>query len=139
MDLNQIIYVTTIISGFSITTLMFRIQREITMAEKKKSTWIPPADFMLIAAILIAVFFALVPALLSNPLPNQHVGGLSSAFAIAAIALVGGYILAILAHYRWLFWLNENTENDDYTNKWELIVVVVTVGYSGYLFFCFQP
>ena len=127
--------IASIVAGFSLTALMFRIQRELTIADakrekenlKKGDNWIPPADFMLIAAFLLSLIGGLLPNLLNSGEPALR---WPSALSIAAVILLAGYIPAILAHYNWIFGLYRETK---WTNPWECTVVFITVVAAVYL------
>ena len=101
VDPGAISTTASIISGFGVAMLFFRIQRELQMHEKDEPIWIPWADRLLIGATLISLLLALLPLVASR--------GFSFAMRIAtaacggSIVLVAGYVLAILAHYR-LLW-----------------------------------
>jgi hypothetical protein len=100
--LNMLVTVASIITGFGIAMLFFRIQREIDMHSKGETIWIPSSDWLMIYAILISLLLVILPAIL-----NYNSTGLFAkiprASSIASIILVIGYIPGILAHYRLIF------------------------------------
>jgi hypothetical protein len=97
--------VASIMAGFGVTVLMFRIQRELTVENNPDDPdlrWLPWADWLILGSIVLSlggVVFPLVAA--DNP------EGLPFAFAAACCAaaslLLVAYPFAILDHYR-LVW-----------------------------------
>ena len=57
--------VASIIAGFGAAMLGFRIEPEVASQEKGQQSWIPWADQLLIAAILLALLLVVLPLLSS--------------------------------------------------------------------------
>jgi len=97
----------------SITMLAFRLQRELGVRDSHgvESTWIPVADRLLIAALLIASLFGLLPLLLWPHVFGSNIR-LSSSACAASVVLLAIYPLAIFAHYDLnVFGRNMNRQN----------------------------
>jgi hypothetical protein len=94
--LNQgdLIAVAAIVIGFGLTTIMFRIQREIEMRDKGETVWVAWSDYLIFGSVFLAVFLVVIPLLVFSSRT------LAPAASAAAIILQAGYIPAILAHYR---------------------------------------
>ena len=123
-DSGTITTVASIISGFGVAMLFFRIQRELHMDERKEQIWIPWADWLLVAATLISLLAVLLPLVM---LPGSS-AALKIAIAAcgASIVLVAGYVFAILAHYR-LLWGKGRSGPRDNPEPAERALVYVTV------------
>ncbi len=101
-NIGILITVASIITGFGITMLFFRIQRELDMSAKGEPIWIPYSDWLMVCAILISLILVILPGILDS----VSLGWLSripKAASIASIILIIGYIPGILAHYRLIF------------------------------------
>jgi len=101
-DAATLTTVATIVSGFGIAMLFFRIQRELQMHEQLEPKWIPWADRLLIVATLISLLLVIFP-LVAFSATSIVVLRLASAACAAASLMVAGYVFGILAHYRLLF------------------------------------
>lgn len=101
-DLSTLSTVASIISGFGVAMLFFRIQRELQMQEKDETIWIPAADWLLISATLMSLLLVIFPIVaVSKDASIAH--NIASSACSASSILVAGYIFSILAHYRLLF------------------------------------
>jgi hypothetical protein len=102
MSLSTESYLTvaSILSGFGITVLMFRVQRELTLKDKKppKVTRLAWADYLVLAATTLSLILVVLPLLLLRNVPEICVS-LSSASCAAASILLAGYPFAIIDHY----------------------------------------
>ena len=103
-DAATLATIASIISGFGVTALVFRIQRELEMARRGEQTWITWADRLLIGAVLISLLLVVLP-LASFP-GSPRILKLAASMCSASTVLVGGYIPSILAHYRLAFGRN---------------------------------
>lgn len=101
MNPTDLIAVSAIVVGFSMTAIMFRIQRELYVRETLKLDilWLAWADYLVLGSIFLAVFGATVPLLLW-PATTNALTALAAASCAAALVLQAGYIPSILAHYR---------------------------------------
>jgi hypothetical protein len=90
--------IASIQSGFGITVLMFRVERELHVREvKKQENWIAWADYLVIVSILLSLLLVVLPlVLLSTP---ADWFGVAAASCAAASVLLAIYPLAILHHY----------------------------------------
>jgi hypothetical protein len=95
----------SIISGFGIAMLFFRIQRELQMTQQNEDIRIPWTDWLLIAATLSSLILVIVPLVALGP-ESKLAMKVSLAACSASSTLVAGYIFSILAHYRLLFGRN---------------------------------
>jgi len=93
--------VGSILSGFGISVLMFRIQRELHIQEKYPDApnWLAWADYLVIASIGLSLLLVVVP-LVALPGPGKNALALAAASCAAAAILLAAYPLAILDHYR---------------------------------------
>lgn len=80
--------------GFQLTLLAFRLSRDQRLGSEGKPVYLPLAEWLNLGSMLLTVFGVLVPSLLglSNPRFAKYV------FAMA-LALLGGYPLAVSSHY----------------------------------------
>jgi hypothetical protein len=95
LDIGSLMTVASIVAGFGVAVLVFRIQRETTLQTK----WIPWADWLLIAATMVALGGVILP-IISFSQPPACVVKFGSAASSLVVLLVIGYPFAILAHYR---------------------------------------
>ena len=111
MQLRDIWIAAGVLMGFQVTSFAWRISREVKVAEKNDLTWLPPADLMNLASMVVAVVGVFV-------LPTLDLVGTNFAehsFALALLLFVG-YPFALAGHY------------DMYNHK----------TYRSYLYFPFQ-
>jgi len=101
-DAGTLSTVASIVAGFGVAMLFFRIQRELHMKDQHEQDWIPKSDWLLIAATLTSLLLVILPIVSLNAAHNRLLKIPPAACAAASI-LVAGYIPAILAHYRLLF------------------------------------
>jgi hypothetical protein len=95
MGNSELISLLSIIGGFGVTILVFRIQRELEMKKENRAMWIPGADRLLILAIIIV--FGWIIVMLFNWKTDLTLG--NWAVGLVVVTLMLGYIFAILAHY----------------------------------------
>ncbi len=93
--------VASILTGFSISVLMFRIQRELRVREQHPHwpNWLAWADYLIIAAITLSILGVIVP-LIAVPAPTRLIYSVAAGSCTAASLLLLGYPFAILDHYR---------------------------------------
>ena len=95
--------VASIIAGFGAAMLAFRFEREAEGLEEGQTNWVPWADGLLIAAILICLLLVIFP-IVSFAGPSASVEKLPQAACSVNCVLLSGYILAMLAplqaHFR---------------------------------------
>jgi uncharacterized membrane protein len=107
IDPGTLATIASIIAAFGIAMLFFRIQRELSMSEKKERVWLPLADWLLVFATLISLLLVILP-LLFEVRKEMPV-----AAAAAATILVAGYVPAILSHYRIVFGRHRQGQRDN--------------------------
>jgi cytochrome bd-type quinol oxidase subunit 2 len=93
--------VASIFIGFAITVLMFRIQRELHVREKRPEwpNWLAWADYLILASIVLCLVFVVLP-LLTIQRPSELVLAIAQASCAASAILLAAYPFAILDHYR---------------------------------------
>ena len=101
-DLIILATVASIISALGAAMLFFRIERELKVTEQSEDIRIPWADWLLIGAALTSLVLVILPIMAIGP-ESKSVMKVSIAGCSASTALVAGYFLSILAHYRLLF------------------------------------
>jgi hypothetical protein len=156
IDAGTIISVASITAGFSVTVMMFRLNRELRISdenslllerllkemprekakakdkwkEQRTRTWLPIADFLPISAILISLLFGVLP-LLAEQTPSFEVRAHAAAASGAGTVLLAGYIPSILAHYNFLFRLDKSRP---YVTWPEGVFVATTVAGAAVVF-----
>jgi hypothetical protein len=100
MESSDVLTVSALIAGFSASTLVFRIQRELSIAESspRQPTWLPLADWLTILATLVSIVGGVIPLLLDSS-PSDLALRIARAACLASAVLLAGYIPSILAHY----------------------------------------
>lgn len=93
--------VASILSGFGVTVLMFRIQRELHVREKHPDwpNWLAWADYLVLGAIVLSLIFVVLPIVAVSE-PSGRVLSVAAGSCGAAAILLAGYPFAILDHYR---------------------------------------
>jgi hypothetical protein len=101
MGTSDLIAVSTIVVGFGVTAVMFRLQRELYVLEtlKIEILWLAWADYLILGSVTLAVFGATVPLLIFSK-PSDGLIALAASSCVGALVLQVGYVPAILAHYR---------------------------------------
>jgi hypothetical protein len=100
MTADSYLAVASILAGFGITVLMFRIQRELYVRERYPGwpNWLAWADYLIFGAILLSLALVVLPlSILGDSKPVLAVAAGSSG---AAAVLIAAYPFAILDHYR---------------------------------------
>lgn len=122
MDTSALLTVASIISGFGITIFTFRLQREIQVMERNSKVWIPWADCLVIAAVMISLLIGILPIVMLSS-PPKLIYQVSNGACAASIVMLAGYIPGILAHYRFI--LTKNTysarQNPEPSERWIVI------------------
>ena len=94
-DNGALTTIASVVSGFGVAMLFFRIERELRMQKKGEIVWIPYSDWLLIIATIISIIlYSILPKIIL---------GLPVAGCAAATIMVTGYLIGILAHYRLIF------------------------------------
>ena len=128
LQASDYLTVASILAGFGVNVLMFRVQRELTVEDKQKElkihreVWISWADYLIIATIKISLLLVVLPILVFKT-QNAYLSALPSASCAAAVILVSAYPFAILAHYH--MGIGGNTSNRQKGEPIEIFVVVL--------------
>jgi hypothetical protein len=126
--------VASILSGFSISVFMFRIQRELHVRDQHPEwpNWLAWADYLVIAAIVLSLVLVVVP-LVAVAEPNETLLAVAGGSCAAASLLLLAYPFAILDHYRIEIgvWRTRSGESPKLRHKGEpierIIVIVAAV------------
>jgi hypothetical protein len=138
-DASTLATVASIISGFGVAMLFFRIQRELQMHEKMEPNWIPWADWLLVYATLFSLVLVLLP-IVAVPSSVTFTRRIAASACAGALVMVAGYIFGILAPYRLIFGTGRVQadlphENPEPAEKYIVITAfVVAVGIAGAVF-----
>jgi hypothetical protein len=124
-DARILVTVASIVAAFGLTTMMFRIQRELRLRERGLPTWIAWSDWLLITATVGCMLFVVLPLVTFATLP-EALSRVPSAVCAGASILVVGYIFGILAHYRLLFWRGDTAAPHVPGEPAERVIVVAT-------------
>jgi peptidoglycan biosynthesis protein MviN/MurJ (putative lipid II flippase) len=100
MTVDSYLTVASILSGFGVTVLMFRIQRELYVREKHPElpTWLAWADYLIVAAVVLSLLLVVLPLIVLGD--GSRVLAIATGSCAAAAILVAAYPFAILDHYR---------------------------------------
>ncbi len=93
--------VASILSGFSISVFMFRIQRELGVRDRHPDwpNWLAWADYLVIATIVLSLLLVVLP-LIALSEPTEFVFSIAAGTCAATSLLLMVYPFAILDHYR---------------------------------------
>ena len=123
MDTSALLTVASIISGFGITIFTFRLQREIQVMERNSKVWIPWADFLVIAAVMVSLLIGILPIIVLSS-PPKLIYQIANGACAASIVMLAGYVPGKLAHYRFI--LAKNTpkarQNPEPSERWIVIM-----------------
>ena len=126
--------VASIFSGFGVTVLMFRLQREISIMEdpdrQDEPTWLAWADYLILIVVALSLLLVVLPIMLSDS-ANVVVHQLAAATCSACAILVAAYPWAILAHYRILFGSSRSGKRERGEPAERLVVLVSGILATG--------
>jgi hypothetical protein len=130
-DPGTIASVASIVSGFGIAVFLFRLERELKIAEanldreesERDPNWIPIADWLVFSAVIIALLFSVRPLLGPDGTASATIRKAAAA-GTASVILLAGYLPAILGHYNLLYGLRKQRPNPTLL---EAILVLATV------------
>ena len=93
--------VASILTGFSISVFMFRIQRELSVRDHHPEwpNWLAWADYLIVATIVVSVLLVILP-LVAFPEPGRLMYSVAAGSCAASSLLLLAYPFAILDHYR---------------------------------------
>jgi hypothetical protein len=122
-DPSNLITIASIIAGFGVAVLMFRLQRELSLCPRDR--WLACADWLAISSTLIALMLVIVPLVFFAM--NRLASEVAGAATCLTVILLAGYVPSILAHYRLIFRGNRDP-NDPRRNPEpaELAFIVIT-------------
>jgi hypothetical protein len=132
--------VASILTGFSISVFMFRIQRELGVRDRHPNwpNWLAWADYLIIASIVLSVVLVILP-LVAVPAPSRLTYSIAAGSCAAASILLLAYPFAILDHYRIEIgtWRTKQGEKPQARHKGEPIerIIVVTAAVIAALTF----
>lgn len=132
--------VASILSGFSISVFMFRIQRELGVRDRHPDwpNWLAWADYLVIATIVLSLLLVVLP-LIALPEPTEFVFSIAAGTCAATSLLLLAYPFAILDHYRIEIgvWRAKPDAHVEIRHKGEPIekAIVITTGLIGTLTF----
>ena len=122
--------VASILTGFSITVFMFRIQRELRVRELHPDwpNWLAWADYLVMASITLSVVLVILP-LVALPAPSRFIYSVAAGGCAAAALLLLASPFAILDHYRIEIgtWRTKEGEKPQARHKGEPIERVIVV------------
>lgn len=122
--------VASILSGFSISVLMFRLQRELAVRERHPDwpNWLAWADYLVIATVVLSVLLVVVP-LVAFSEPTEFVFSIAAGTCAATSLLLLAYPFAILDHYGIEIggWRRKAGDNVEIRHKGEPIERMVVV------------
>lgn len=123
-DPTAYLTVASILSGFGVTVLMFRIQRELDVREKHPDwpSWLAWADYLVIVSTALSLLLVVLP-LVAVRNPNERLLSVAAASCASAAILLTAYIPAILDHYR----IEIGTKRTAYRHRgepWERLFVI---------------
>ena len=100
IQIGDLLTVASILSGFGVTALMFRVQREVAIREANVDPmWMAWSDYLALGSILLSVGCVVLPVLIWDA---RAITFAKASCAAASVAMAG-FPLAILSHYRLLF------------------------------------
>jgi hypothetical protein len=97
MAVSEQIFVTPLIA-LQFVAFGWRLNREITMGDKRRITWLPLPDYMNLISLLAVVLCCVV-----IPLAKGDFGRTAKAVLAAAYVLIAFHPISEAAHYRLLF------------------------------------
>ena len=132
--------VASILSGFSISVFMFRLQRELGVRERHPDwpNWLAWADYLVIATVVFSILFVVVP-LVAFSEPTEFVFSIAAGTCAATSLLLLAYPFAILDHYGieiggWRRRAGDNVEIRHKGEPIERVIVVVAGALSALVF-----
>lgn len=119
-ELSQIWTASGVLLGFQVSSFAWRIQQEAQVSDRGDISWIPPADYLNLSAMVITALGIFVAPVIGFVEPEDA----QMMFGLSAILFVG-HSFALAAHYE-LF--NHRTQRTyRYFPPQEKIVVSIVV------------
>jgi len=96
MTVDSYLTIASILSGFGVTVLMFRVQREIHVGETSPESpiWLAWADHLILAAVVLSLLLVVLPLIVLGE--SSRVLAVAAGSCAAAAILVAAYPFAIL-------------------------------------------
>ncbi|HEV2834289.1 MAG TPA: hypothetical protein VGW58_03170 [Pyrinomonadaceae bacterium] len=100
MTADSFLAVASILAGFAVTVLMFRIQRELQVRKDHPDwpTWVAWADYLVFGTIVLSLIFVVLLLVVLGK--ERRVLAVAAGSCAAAAILMTAYPFAILDHYR---------------------------------------
>ncbi|OGO28546.1 MAG: hypothetical protein A2W33_06140 [Chloroflexi bacterium RBG_16_52_11] len=120
IQLADIWTVTGVVMGFQVTSCAWRISREVKVGQTGDLTWLPPADILNLASMVVAAFGVFILPLLGL-VDLNYTGKLLG----LALLLFVGYPFALAGHYD--MYKNKTPRSYQYFPLQEKIVVIFVI------------
>lgn len=131
-QIAQIWTAAGVMLGFQVSAFAWRIQQESQVADNGQISWIPPADYLNLAAMLVTVLGVFVAPVIGIATSDTA----KMAFGLGAI-LFAGHSFALAAHYE--LFNHKTTRSYDYFPPQERVaIIVVTIMAVAYLLLWYQ-
>jgi hypothetical protein len=120
IEIKDVWTAAAVLIGFQVTGFLWRLQREMEMAKRRKTNWFPPADYLNLFSLLATVLVFVLPITsLASSRAAATLLGLS-------VILFGGYPFALVGHYGLLFNRGRPRLPGEYVTLQEGIAVAMT-------------
>lgn len=115
-----------VLLGFMVTSFLWRISQEVAVANRNDISWVPPADYVNLAGMVVVVMGVFLAPLLSIG------GGRAPAFALGLGAILFvGHCFALAGHYE--LYNNKSKRTYRYFPFQEKVaIIVVALAVAGY-------
>jgi hypothetical protein len=118
-----------VLIGFQVTTFVWRISREVGVAEQEDITWLPPADILNLLSMVVAMVGVFVLPILNL----VGVNFMKLSFGLAVLLFIS-YPFALAGHYN--MYNNKTKRSLSYFPSQEKVVVIIaTILVVSYLIF----
>ncbi|MFA4918823.1 MAG: hypothetical protein WC581_06185 [Thermodesulfovibrionales bacterium] len=132
-DLKDLWTAGGVLLGFEVTAFSWRIKEESMLArEKNEITWLPPADFLNLLAMLAASIGIFVLPVLGF----SNLGLVKVLFGLSTILFVG-HAFAIAGHYELFNWRTKRSFKY-FPMQEKIVIIVVSIVSLFYLFVALQ-
>ena len=100
MTADSFLAVASILAGFAVTVLMFRVQRELQVRVDRPDwpNWLAWADYLVFGTIVLSLIFVVLLLVVLGD--ERRVLAVAAGSCAAAAVLMAAYPFAILDHYR---------------------------------------
>jgi len=135
IKMGEVWTAAAVLIGFQVTVFLWRLQRELEVAQRSGSNWFPPADYLNLCSLLVAASVLVLPIINAAMTPREAASVLG-----LAVILFAGYPFALVGHYGLLFSGEVKQLPGKYVTLPEGIVVfltfVVAISYLLFIKFC---